>query len=40
MIIYKEITEYTALFAFHLNINIPYINEVEYIDYWNTDLLV
>ena len=33
MIIYKEITEYTELFAFHLNINAPSINEVEYIDY-------
>ena len=33
MVVYKEIINYTELFAFHLNINAPYIKEVEYTDY-------
>ena len=33
MIIYKEITNYTELYAFHMNIKSPYISEVEYGDY-------
>lgn len=33
MIIYKEITNYSELYAFHMNIKAPYIEEVEYGDY-------
>ena len=33
MIVYKEITNYSELYAFHMNIKAPYIQEVEYVDY-------
>lgn len=33
MVIYKEITNFPELYAFHLNISAPYIKEVEYNDY-------
>lgn len=33
MVIYKEITNFSELYAFHLNISAPYIKEVEYNDY-------
>ena len=33
MIIYKDITNYSELYAFHMNIKAPYINEIEYGDY-------
>ena len=33
MLVYKEITNYSELYAFHMNIKAPYIQEVEYVDY-------
>ena len=45
MVIYKEITNFSELYAFHLNISAPYIKEVEYNDYlaslfYDTDVIL